>query len=99
MARVDLHAKAALEAEASALWYEQQSPGLGEEFLGELASAIRAIRESPDRWFRTSGGERRYLLHRFPFAVIYRHRSGDIFILAIAHVRRRPGYWKDRVRD
>jgi hypothetical protein len=39
---------------------------------------------------------RRFLLKRFPFAIVYEVVSSDIQILAVAHARRRPQYWKKR---
>jgi plasmid stabilization system protein ParE len=39
---------------------------------------------------------RRILLHRFPFFIVYRFRQARIEIVAVAHARRRPGYWRER---
>jgi hypothetical protein len=46
---------------------------------------------------RRPRNRRRFLLHRFPYLLIYREREdGVIQILAVAHTSRRPGYWKER---
>ncbi|MBI2194204.1 MAG: type II toxin-antitoxin system RelE/ParE family toxin [Planctomycetes bacterium] len=65
-------------------------------FMEELDHAARKILESPGLWppylFRT----RRYLFRRFPFMVIYRKERGRILVIAIAHGKRKPGYWRGR---
>jgi hypothetical protein len=59
-------------------------------------AAIENIAEAPSRWPRLHGRFRRYLLHRFPFSVVYLEREHSIEVIAVAHHRRRPGYWKRR---
>jgi toxin ParE1/3/4 len=66
-------------------------------FIAEVDQAIALIAASPDRWLRGLHGTRRFVLQRFPFAIVYRERETDIQVLAIAHGHRRPGYWKDRL--
>ncbi|MGH8701418.1 MAG: type II toxin-antitoxin system RelE/ParE family toxin, partial [Burkholderiales bacterium] len=39
---------------------------------------------------------RRILLNRFPYSVVYRTSSDEIIVIAVAHQRRRPGYWRRR---
>jgi plasmid stabilization system protein ParE len=65
-------------------------------FLEELDHAIEAVSQTPLRWPLFKHGTRRYLYHRFPFQLIYRVASDRIEIVAVAHGRRRPGYWKTR---
>ena len=62
-------------------------------FLLELDAAIANIAEGPRRWPRIHGRFRRYLLHKFPFSVIYLERPDFIEVIAVAHHRRKPGYW------
>ena len=64
--------------------------------MDELDGAIASIVEAPERWPALSNGRRRYVMRRFPFIVWYRIREADIPVLAIAHARRRPGYWLHR---
>jgi plasmid stabilization system protein ParE len=61
-----------------------------------LEVAIAAITEAPDRWPRFDCEARRVFLWRFPYLVIYRVLPDRVEILAIAHGRRRPGYWRGR---
>jgi len=98
--RVILHPQAFAELEDAYRWYEDKAGNLGHEFLEHVDHAVEAIRESPTRWpvYQEEFGVRRFLVHRFPFGVLYRLISGDIQVVAIMHLRRKPGYWIDRMR-
>ena len=81
-------------------WYEAQRPGLGTEFLAEVRRARKLIQKHPTIGSPLRGarrGERRLMVKRFPYQVIYYVRTYDIVIVALAHTKRRPGYWKTRV--
>ena len=78
------------------LWYESKSAGLGEDFLNELESAFNLVLELPDTWPIISNSFRRYLLKRFPYGVIYKIDKDQIFIVAVMHLSRKPGYWRKR---
>jgi toxin ParE1/3/4 len=93
---VVFHPEALAEAEAAAAWYADRSKRAAEIFISEIDRAISSIREAPNRWLIYIGGTRRFLLRRFPFSVVYRETADQIQIVAIAHARRRPGYWKGR---
>ena len=90
------HPEAADEAQAAVDWYAKRSIRAAQRFLEELEIAIAGIEQAPDRWPRFDGEARRVLLRRFPYLVIYRVLPDRIEILAVAHGRRRPGYWRDR---
>lgn len=94
---VEFHEEARQEVVAALEWYLERSELAAAQFLQELDRAIEWVASSPSRWPEYVSGTRRFLLHRFPFAVIYRELPSRIQILAVAHVRRRPGYWKERV--
>ena len=92
-----LHPEAVEEAEVVARWYRERSPRTAARFVDEVNQAIDRILGAPNRWPLGSSGTRKIKLPCFPFAVIYRE-SGDIIqILAVAHGRRRPGYWRKRL--
>ena len=93
---VELHPDAVAEARAAAEWYRARSNSAVDAFLAELNHAIEQIEDAPDRWPGYILGTRRYLLRRFPFSVVYRRQGSRIQIVAVAHGRRRPGYWKAR---
>jgi toxin ParE1/3/4 len=86
-----------LEFEAAADWYLARSPRASARFSQAVLSALEAISESPLRWPAYLHGTRRYLLHRFPFAIIYLDEPQQLDIVAIAHTSRMPGYWKRRL--
>lgn len=77
-------------------WYNVKSSGLGEQFLTELENAYGLIGISPLYWAKFSGKYRRYLLKRFPFGVIYRVEKSGIYVVAVMHLSRNPGYWGKR---
>jgi len=91
-----LHPLAADEVESAHRWYAERSTAAAEEFLRELDAAMEAVAEAPDRWPRVHSRYRRFLLHKFPFSVVYIRRPNFVEVIAIAHHRRRPGYWKHR---
>lgn len=78
-------------------WYEVRSSGLGEQFLAELENAYELIGLTPLYWAKFSGKYRRYLLKRFPFGIIYRIEKSKIYVVAVMHLSRKPGYWKKRI--
>ena len=95
--RVVNHPEAEQELEEAALYYQDCAEGLGEDFLDEFENTIRRIVESPERWATIQENVRKVNFHRFPYAVIYQIRQGDIFIIAVNHLHRRPFYWKRRI--
>ena len=77
-------------------WYAERDERVAAAFSVEFEQAIARIGESPDRWPAYVEGTRRYLLSRFPFFVVYRVHQDQVQVLAVAHGRRRPSYWRDR---
>jgi plasmid stabilization system protein ParE len=94
---VQFHPEAIAEARAAAQWYRERNTSAADAFLSELNRAVEKISETPEMRHLYAGGTRRLLLRRFPFSVIYREVSGNIEVVAIAHGRRKPGYWKTRL--
>jgi hypothetical protein len=82
--------------ESARQWYEARSGAAAEAFLYELNDAIQQILEAPDRWPRDWGTARRFVLRRFPFNLVYRQTASSIRFIALAHHKRRPGYWRSR---
>ena len=90
------HPDARFELEQAVEFYESQQTKVGLEFLEELYSTIHRILDFPNAFPILSKNTRRCLTNRFPFAIIYQIRQDEIFILAITHLARKPGYWKER---
>jgi plasmid stabilization system protein ParE len=80
----------------AAFFYEQQSGGLGQDFLRKVQSALDEIGRHPTRWPKVRGDIRRRLIHRFPYAVLYADQPQEVVVVAIMHLRRHPTYWIDR---
>ena len=93
---VRLHPLAEDEAKSAHPWYADRSIAAADEFLKELDAAMAAIANAPDRWPRIHNRYRRFLLHKFPFSIVYIQRQSFVEVIAVAHHRRRPGYWKRR---
>ena len=95
--QIDVHPEAVAEARAAAQWYRERSALVADAFLAELGRAVESIAENPERYPQYVRATRRYFLQRFPFYLVYREVSGKLEVVAIAHGRRKPGYWKRRI--
>jgi plasmid stabilization system protein ParE len=85
------------EMTEASLFYELESAGLGFEFLDDVQRVVDALREYPKLGRSIGRGIRRALLRRFPFSLIYSEEPDGILIVAVAHQKRRPGYWGKRI--
>ena len=88
---------AEVELDQAMHWYKVQAPGLDNAFLIEVLSAADRIQRFPSAWHPLSENVRRCRLNRFPYGLIYTIDGGDILVLAVAHLHRRPDYWRDRL--
>ena len=95
--KVEFLDEANREYQAAFDWYMERSEQAAVRFSQEVSIAISKIAGMPGRWQPGIRGTRRIFLKKFPFAVIYRQLSDVVQILAVAHGRRRPGYWKNRL--
>ena len=95
--QLSFHPAAIEEAEAAARWYRDRSPRAAARFVEETNQVIERILDAPQRWPPGPRGTRKVKLPCFPFLLIYREADDAIQILAVAHGRRRPGYWKKRL--
>ena len=90
---------AALEEVREAVaYYNRERPGLGEDFR-EVDSTRDRIERSPQLWPPVSKRARMCRTKRFPYLVIYVRLETEIVVVAVMHGSRRPGYWKDRLKD
>lgn len=86
------------ELDETIAWYTTQVAGLGDAFLLEALRTFNLIERYPDTWHPIDGNLRRCRLARFPYGVIYASEQDALVVLAIAHLHRRPDYWRDRLR-
>lgn len=96
MLELIFHPDIADEVKSSYQWYQNKADGLGDDFLSELESAYQMIAELPDTWLVFNTSYRRFLLSKFPFSIIYRQSATSIFVVAVMHNSRKPGYWQSR---
>jgi toxin ParE1/3/4 len=91
------HPQAELEADAAFERYFTDSPTAAINFDAELRAAYARLSRTPRICPAFLRGTRRTLLERYPFSVVFRERLHDIQIVAVAHAKRRPGYWVKRI--
>ena len=96
--RIRIAEPASDEFSEAVRWYEDRRSGLGSEFFEAIAATLSLIETNPEigTTVSTDGQTRRALVARFPYQVVYRLRPTEIVIAAIAHLKRRPAYWKHR---
>ncbi|MBZ0116075.1 MAG: type II toxin-antitoxin system RelE/ParE family toxin [Sandaracinaceae bacterium] len=97
-----IHPTAARELDAAAAWYEAQEPGLGAAFLEAYAVKLVQALERPRSGspYHAAGRRveiRKFGLRRFPYTIFVAIADGDVTVVAVAHQRRRPGYWTKRL--
>jgi plasmid stabilization system protein ParE len=90
------HPDADAELEEAALFYESRMAGLGRSFAAEVERTVALVREYPDAGSAVAPKRRQVLVARFPYSIVYRQDPDAIVIVAVAHQRRRPGYWRRR---
>jgi toxin ParE1/3/4 len=93
-----IHSLASLELAEAVRWYESKRVGLGGELFDEFAALMARLTMNPESGNPISVDQktRRLLVTRFPYQVVYRVRMNEIVIVALAHLKRRPRYWKHR---
>ncbi len=95
--KVEFHPDAAEEFAATAVYYNGERYGLGHRFRDAVVNAIDRIGQFPQIG-RPGARWRRLQVAGFPYDLVYRVRGDVLEVLALAHHRRRPGYWKARAR-
>ncbi len=96
MKSVEFHPEAEAEFIAAAQRYEGQAQNLGADFISAVERSYRRLLTFPESGHPFGIRLRRVLVPGFPYGLLYRAEADQIFIVAVAHVRRRPGYWRHR---
>jgi plasmid stabilization system protein ParE len=78
-------------------YLEMRAKGLGRRLLADVRKAEDRMTRFPESAPEIVPGIRRLLLQKFPYSLFYTIENGDLLILAVAHQRRRPGYWVSRL--
>ena len=93
-----LQPEAEEDVRSARLWYDRQSPGLGNEFLRAVETSLAMVERTPDLYATVDLAIRRARVRRFPFAIYYEIESARIVIYAVWHYRRAPVDWQQRSR-
>jgi len=85
-------------------WYDDRERGLGSRLGDELDATVDFVREWPEaappyRGRKVNPMVRRKATDVFPYGVIYFVRDGELVVVAYAHQKRRPGYWRERLKE
>jgi hypothetical protein len=99
MKPVVFHVDAAQEAREARDYYDGVRAGLGDDFQAELEAAVARIKENPYLYAAESGTIHICPLNRFPYSLYYEDLDDRIWIAAVGHQHRRPGYWARRRPD
>jgi len=93
------HPEAEQELTAAFQHYQEVVPGLGLDFLGEFFHAIGQVQKYPAAWPVIRKNARKFLLRRFPYALIYVPREEELWVVAVMHTSRKPFYWAHRLKN
>jgi hypothetical protein len=93
------HDAAAAELTEAVAYYDGKASGLGDRLLAEVKAATRLIERYPEIAPVVDLGVRARALSKFPYNLIYVVEPEELFVLAVAHLSRRPGYWADRIPE
>jgi toxin ParE1/3/4 len=92
-----VHDEAELELWQAVDYYETKASGLGLDLEHEVRRAFIDIQETPKQWPIRKNDTRCHLLHRFPYAIYYIEMEDIIWVVAVAHMSRKPYYWLNRL--
>jgi toxin ParE1/3/4 len=95
---------AAAEFEEAASRYEAENRAVAWRFVQQVLAVIDSVHRSPGEWplaptVPERFGVRRRLVAGFPFSVVYKETDDAVWVVAVAHGKRRPGYWRKRMSE
>ena len=97
--RVRIRPEAELEIEEAFEHYRKENPPIADRFLIEIRSSVKKIQRNPKLYPPYTKNTRRRVLGSFPYSVVYQEKQEIILIVAIAHAKRREGYWSKRLKQ
>ena len=95
----NFHPQAKQELRNAVKYYESKHNGLGKRFLIYFRESVFKIQSFPQMYHEVEKNIRQCCLSRFPYGIIYRLKNNQIQIIAVMHLYRKPGYWKERMTD
>jgi plasmid stabilization system protein ParE len=96
--RLEFFEDAAFEIEEDRGWYRDRSELSEAGFLREIDHAIQQVTDAPAQWPQYLAGTRRYVFPTYPYSLVYFVEDDVIWVVAVAHDKKRPGYWRKRLR-
>ena len=98
MKPLQVSAPASFELAEAVRWYEDRRPGWGGRLFDAVTHSIELIETHPEIGSSRPGrlATRQFAVRGFPYLVVYRERGEDLYVVAFAHAKRRPGYWRNR---
>jgi toxin ParE1/3/4 len=102
--RLIIEEGAEVEFEEAAERYDAEDPAVANRFVDAVLAVIGSVHRSPGEWplaptVPDRFGVRRRLVPGFPYSVVYKELETAIWIVAVAHGKRRPAYWGTRMRQ
>jgi len=99
---VSYHPEAVAEFRADVAWYEDRGTGLGDRLEASVDDVIDRALEWPESAAVWPGWDsipvvRSLRVPGFPYRLVYLLQPDEFVVIAIAHTKRKPGYWRDRV--
>ena len=97
MKALRIHELARREANLATVWYAERNPSAARRFRDELIGGFSNAAAFPLRHPSYSHGTRRILLKKFPYFIVFFDWQDEIYVVAVAHAKRKPGYWRIRI--
>ncbi|MGB7344077.1 MAG: type II toxin-antitoxin system RelE/ParE family toxin [Pirellulaceae bacterium] len=94
---IEFHPEAIREIREAVQWYRERNDEVATEFRNLVESAEELVQRSPESWASYLLETRGFRFQKFPFVLAYVIRGQQVFIVALAHTKRKPGYWRDRL--
>ena len=95
--RIRIQSQAQEEINEAFDWYFKRSPEAVDAFLTEIGESLKQIVSRPQLYPAYTKNTRRRILANFPYSVIFQEKDDVILVVAVAHAKRRPGYWRGRI--
>ena len=86
------------ELDDAVAYHNRQRAGSGIEFAREVDAAVKRIIEYPHVWQKLARGVRRCQLNKFKYGLVYRVQDDVATVYAVMHLKRKPGYWRKRLK-
>jgi toxin ParE1/3/4 len=99
MRRARFHRLALRELFDAAKRWDRERPGSGSRLLTAVEQTTDRVSAAAEQGSPYLHDTRRFIVHRFPFSTVYVSRVPTNHVIAIAHHRRKPGYWRRRLKD